>query len=140
MTAADGHAPTPCPACRGAFPGGRAGCQAAYDALLAAAHRDPARAAAHRLAVDAYCLQHPEPYCRSTKSYAAHLVGLCWGVEHGGHASGYAAVQRWLNGTRSLAKPTLPATYGEVTLADVAASHRASGPQPRVVRWAASVT
>jgi Family of unknown function (DUF5946) len=31
----------------------------------------------HRLAVDAYCLQHPLRYCESAKSLAAHLCGLC---------------------------------------------------------------
>lgn len=35
----------------------------------------------HRLTVDAYSLQHPDRYMKSTKSAAAHLSGLCWSLE-----------------------------------------------------------
>jgi hypothetical protein len=60
--------------------------------------------------VDAYCCQH-EPYIRSAKSFAAHLVGLCLAIEFG--QSGPAAsirISRWLDGRgpHELAKPPGP--------------------------------
>ena len=110
-------APGPCPSC-GAPLGGRAGCQTTFDALTAASWGSPARGAVRGLLVDAYCMQHPEDYCRSAKSYAAHLAGLCCGVEAGGDPRRYWAVARWLDGARELAKPAVPGARGTMTVAD----------------------
>ena len=80
------------------------------------------RGALHNLLVDAYCLQHPEDYCRSAKSYAAHLVGLCCGVETAGGARLYRTIARWLDGSRELGRPAEPppGARGAVTVARVA--------------------
>jgi hypothetical protein len=62
---------------------------------------------------------------------------VCIALEHGGDGSLLRAVQRWLSGTRGLAKPAVPAARGEVTIADVIAA----APEDRhavVMRWAAS--
>ena len=75
-----------------------------------------------RLAVDCYCLQHPDRYCVSAKSLAAHLTGACWALEFGGGERGLKALQSWLNGRVPLAKPALPSSFGEVTVAEVNAS------------------
>ena len=75
-----------------------------------------------RLAVDCYCLQHPDRYCVSAKSLAAHLTGACWALEFGGGEQGLKALQSWLNGRVPLAKPALPSSFGEVTVAEVNAS------------------
>ena len=75
-----------------------------------------------RLAVDCYCLQHPDRYCVSAKSLAAHLTGACWALEFGGGGQGLKALQSWLNGRVPLAKPALPSSFGEVTVAEVNAS------------------
>ena len=54
------------------------------DKLLARDFSDVTYFRVHRLLVDTYCVQHPERYCVSFKSLAAHLVGLCWSLEHSG--------------------------------------------------------
>ena len=128
----------PCPAC-GAPLGGRAECQAAFDGLVAQAWETPARGAVHNLAVDAYCLQHPDDYCASAKSYAALLAGLCCGVELGGDPGRYWAISRWLDGRRDLARPQPPAERGAQTVACVLDAAEDGAYQAAVHAWAAAV-
>jgi hypothetical protein len=100
--------------------GGRAGCQAIFDEVSAAVYTDICRAAVHDLFVDAYSMQHPEEYGRSGKSYAAHLMRLCCGVERKADPAAYESIRRWLDGGRTIAKPALLTARGAVTVADVA--------------------
>lgn len=100
----------------------RADCQAASDALGAASWGAGARGAVHPLLVDAYCLQHPDDYCRSATSYAAHSTGLCCGVERGGDPGLYRAIARWLDGPRALHTPAVRPACGAATVADVVAA------------------
>lgn len=72
-----------------------------------------------RLTIDVYCLQHPERYCVSAKSLAAHLTGLCWALEFVGSESGLRELQRKLNGRVDLVKPAIPVSRGNVTVADI---------------------
>jgi hypothetical protein len=130
--------PAPCPAC-GAPLGGRAGCQAAFDALCARAWETPARGAVHNLVVDAYCLQHPDDYCASAKSYAAHLTGLCCGVEAAGDPRRYWAIARWLDGHRDLVRPEPPAARGALTVAVVQGVDDPAAYGPAVRAWADAV-
>ena len=130
--------PLPCPAC-GAPLGGRAGCQAAFDELSAGAWTSSARGAVHNLVVDAYSMQHPEDYGRSAKSYAAHLTGLCCGVELGGDARIYWAIPRWLDGAAAPAKPPLIVSRGVLTIAHVRSARGDAEHGERVRAWAASV-
>ena len=88
-----------------------------------------------RLAVDCYCLQHPDRYCVSAKSLAAHLTGLAWALEFGGGGEGLAGLQRWLSGKVPLVKPELPERFGGVTVADAA---EAEDPPAAVDAWARS--
>jgi hypothetical protein len=128
------------PACSscGATVGGRAECQALFDELNALAWRDSGRAAVHNVAVDAYAMQHPEEYCKSPKSYAAHLTGLCCAHEFSGRPDLYRAVARWLDGTVQLQKPSPVNTRGTVTIADVRAVRDEEYAQ-RVRMWATAV-
>src|SRR5438046_118271 len=58
-------------------------CGSRRDELLARDFEQPALFwRFHRMAVDAYCLQHAD-YVRSAKSLAAHLCGLCVAFECG---------------------------------------------------------
>jgi hypothetical protein len=94
-------------------------CQDMWDHLLAADFSNYRRARLHRRAVDVYSLQHPDPYCRSAKSFAAHLTGLCCAIEHGGRPSVNVAVQRWLSRGADIEKPELPADRGALTISHV---------------------
>lgn len=128
-----------CPACGAAVDGGRAGCQALWDEIGAKAYRDLAYAAVRDLAFDSYCMQHLETYCRSAKSYAAHLTRLCCGLEYGGDPAVYAAIQRWLNGRVSLEKPEAPGHRGTLTVVDVWAAANGEAYQELVRAWADEV-
>jgi Family of unknown function (DUF5946) len=81
----DGSAPAKagCPECGVLVDGRRASCQVLFDELSAQAYADLQYAASQQLAFDTYCMRHVDPYCRSAKSYAAHLTRLCCGLEYG---------------------------------------------------------
>jgi len=128
-----------CPECGVSVIGGRAGCQAQYDEVNARAYSHPSYAATHALAFDAYCMQHLQPYCRSAKSYAAHLTRLCCGIEHAGNPKVYAAIQKWLNGSVAIEKPEALSNRRKMTVADVHLASNAEEHTKRVHEWAQCV-
>ena len=75
--------------------------------------------AVHRLALDTYCMQHVETYCESAKSYAAHLTGLCCGVEHPGDQKLYWQIARWLEGPATIEKPAVLDARGRQTISTI---------------------
>lgn len=94
----------------------------------------------HRTMVDAYCLQHPDRYCASAKSLAAHLCGLAAAIDDGGSiAQGESALQRWLDGTSSLVKPELPARRGAVTIRSLDGIDDPAAHAAAVAAWAQSI-
>jgi uncharacterized protein DUF5946 len=101
-----------CPEC------GAQDCQARFEQLLARDFSDARFFGAHRLTVDVYSLQHPERYCASAISLAAHLTGVCAALEHENAHAVNTRVQRWLSTRPVLEKPPLPAQRGEITIAD----------------------
>ena len=128
-----------CPECGAPADGGRAGCQEVYEAVA-----DPALGSAglgrwRDLAFDAYCMQHPDTYCRSAKSYAAHLTRLCCGIEKGGDLAVYRAIQRWLNGAVKLDKPAVLASRGQLTVASLQSAGDPRELQTLAQLWADSV-
>jgi hypothetical protein len=127
-----------CPAC-GAPVSGREGCQALMDEVQARAYTDPRFGATFNLGFDAYCMQHPEEYGLSAKSYAAHLTRLCCGGERGGEEAIYRAINAWLSTNPPLDKPPLLATRGQMTIADLAPARDASEHNRLAREWAASV-
>jgi hypothetical protein len=95
-----------------------------------------------RLFVDTFGMQHPARSCKSAKSYAAHLTGLCCGVEYGGAQSVYAALQRWLNGpvqAIGITRPTEPDYRGTLTVRYVYDAPSAAEFAARVHEWATEV-
>lgn len=73
----------------------------------------------YRLIVDTGAMQHPKDGCKSAKSYAAHLTGLCCGLEYKGSKSVRAALQRWPNGSAEaigITSPTEPDYRGMLTI------------------------
>ncbi len=129
-----------CGECGAELDGGTAACRARYDEVLARDYSDPRYFACHKLVVDAYSLQHPDEFCRSAKSLAAHLVGLCEVMEHSGATDrGSPSLKRWLDGTVFLAQPPLPRWRGEVTLPDLPFAADPSDWQAEVRRWGEAV-
>lgn len=103
------------------------------------AYIDLRYASARDLAFDAYCMQHLDTYCRSAKSYAAHLTRLCCGLEHGGAQTVYFAIQRWLNGSPSIERPEPPLQRGTLTVADALGTSDLEEYRKRVQAWASDV-
>ncbi|MDP9266655.1 MAG: DUF5946 family protein [Chloroflexota bacterium] len=127
-----------CAGCHLAVEGGTEACQALFDRMTLRVMSDARYARVHRLAVDAYTLQHPDRYCRSAKSLAAHLTGMCCGLEHGGSEATYAALQQWLNGRSPVEKSRIPAFRGATTLADALAAEDPVAHARAVEEWARS--
>jgi hypothetical protein len=129
-----------CTGCGVLVENGTQGCRDIFNALGIRAWEDPRIGRFHWTLVDAYALQHPDEFCASAKSLAAHLAGLCAGLEHAGNASLRPALQRWLNGRSPVAKPELPEFRGSLTIADVAAAATDPDSYERVVdAWAGVV-
>ena len=94
-------------------------CATLRDLLLARDFEQPALYfGKHRLAVDAYCVQH-SPYVKSAKSLAAHLCELCVALERDSDHVQLDRLQRWLSTNPALDKPDLPVHRGELTIAHV---------------------
>lgn len=107
-----------CPECGLRTASGEPDCNSLRDALLARDFEQPALYwRFHRLAVDAYCVQH-SAYVKSAKSLAAHLCGLCVAFEHGNNADALTKLNRWLSTNPELRKPDLPVFRGALTIAD----------------------
>lgn len=128
-----------CNFCGAAVAGGADGCRALMHDLMAQAQADARYAGVYRLAFDAYCMQHPEIHGVSAKSYAAHLMGLCHGIEHAGRPQTYWAIPQWLNTPRPLLKPDLLRARGRMTVADVRGASSPEEHGRRVRAWAEHV-
>jgi len=102
----------------------------------------PDAAALSRLLVDTFAMQHPRRSCKSAKSYAAHLTGLCCGVEYNGAPSVYAALQRWLSApaqASGITRPTEPDDRGALTIRYIHDAGSEAELAARVHAWARDV-
>ncbi len=116
---------------------GADGCRSIFERLIARDFSDALYFSVHRMVVDTYSLQHPERYCRSAKSLAAHLCGLCQILDGEASAAvGDEALRRWLNGRVGLTKPVLPSFRGQLTIADVDRAKDPSAYAEAARRWA----
>lgn len=127
-----------CSGCGLLDPNGTAGCRALFEEVLVRDYSDFRYARVHRKIVDTYCLQHPERYCASAKSFAAHLTGLCWAFEHNGHPPVGRALLRWLDANPSIDRPEPPSPRGEITIVEVYAAPDAEAHALAVESWARS--
>jgi Family of unknown function (DUF5946) len=127
-----------CPECGLRTASGQPTCVQMRDALLARDFEQPVRYwRFHRLAVDAYCLQH-EPYVKSGKSLAAHLCGVCIALEHANDASLLERLNRWLSTNPPIKRPALPTFRGALTIAHVHGIDEPVEYGRRVEGWARS--
>jgi hypothetical protein len=128
-----------CSGCGRAVAGGTAGCRADFDALVGRDFSDARFFASHNLLVDTYALQHPDEFCKSGKSLAAHLCRLCLLLgDDAGKAAGIAAVRAWLDGPRALEKPLIPSRRGATILADLAGIDDPAAWRAALTGWAES--
>lgn len=128
----------PCAGCGLLVEGGTAGCRKLFEELCGREWDSPISYRVHRMTVDAYCLQHPDEYCASAKSFAAHLTGLCCAIEHKSHPNVLRGLQHWLSGTPDILKPSLPVHHGSLIVMEV---YREKDPVPQMLavnRWAQS--
>lgn len=126
-----------CAGCGLAIEGGTEGCQALFDDESTREYGDIRFASRRRMVVDAYCLQHPERYCASAISLAAHLTGLCIAMEHRSREEALnAAIQRWLSRRPELDRPPIPKERGPLTIADVRRAEDLNDHRAVVDRWA----
>ena len=115
-------------------------CKEHFDEILAKEFSDYRYARIHRLTVDTYSLQHPDPYMISAKSFAAHLAGMCCAMEHENDPDLMRALQQWLNGKREdLEKPAQLEELGELTIAHILDADDGAEHERRVREWAADV-
>lgn len=129
-----------CPSCGAPGVGGLEGCLSLFGTLGAREFEDPAYFAAHRLTVDAYCLQHPDQYMKSSKSAAAHLAAMCWTMENRRERHMPAALKRWVDGPRVFTRvvPPPPGQRGVLTLLSLADAADAADYEVRAFAWATS--
>ncbi len=128
-----------CSGCGLTIDGGDAACQQLFDEFRVREAADLAPSyASTRLTIDIYSLQHPDRYCVSAKSLAAHLTGLAWALEHDGSDTGLRVLQRWVNGRVDIPKPEIPGVRGEVTIGDVHGVPDREDYLAAVDRWAGS--
>ena len=109
--------------------------------LMARAFEDIRYATVYNLAFDAYCMQHPGKYCVSAKSYAAHLMGLCHGLEHASDPESYWAIPFWLDGPApvEIQKPSVVTARGALTVMYVHGPMEPAVYAARVREWARCV-
>lgn len=124
--------------CSCGFPS-RSACHSLFEEVIAREFSDYRYGRIHRLTVDAYCLQHPDPYMRSAKSFAAHLTGMYCALELGGDRKILRRLQQWLSTNPNLKKPRPPAEKGSIHIDYVAAAQDAEDHERRVRRWAEDI-
>jgi hypothetical protein len=119
--------------------GGTSACRELFDRLAMPTPDGNPFLPWQRLIVDTYALQHPDPFCLSAISLAAHLTGVGWILEHRGDAAnGSDQIRRWLNSRPALVKPPLPASYGDMTIDCIARAETPAAIADAVDAWARS--
>ena len=129
----------PCEFCDAPGVGGYEGCRLLFNEITAQSFSSAEHFTVHRAAVDCYALQHPEYFCVSAKSYAAHLSGLCVAIEYNRSVEVNAAIQRWLSGSIKLMKPAVLIDRGEITITHLQNLSDAVDHSQRVADWCKAV-
>jgi len=128
-------AETSCPDCGGQVPGGVAGCRALFGELQIR-NQKIGDLNLLRLAVDSYCLQHPEPYMHSKKSQTAHLVSMCWQLEFAASPAVWKALRARLEAHSDEPNLPVPEAKARISLADVFPVDETAAYRNAVREWA----
>ncbi len=129
-----------CEDCGAVIAEGKVGCIKLFEETIAKEFSDYRYGKIHRLTVDAYCLQHPEPYMHSGKSFAAHLTGMCAAFEYEDALAVNQTVQKWLSTNPKIDKPAqLPEQRGNLTITYIHDASNADEHAERVKEWARDV-
>lgn len=131
----------PCPECGASGVDDTESCDALFKEVVGWEFSRPALFGVHRLTVDAYSLQHPARYMKSSKSAAAHLTGMCWSLEFGAGPSVSRALSRWLDGPadRPRVEPPPAGQRGTLTIRSVHEGGGEADHSQRVTLWATDV-
>lgn len=114
-------------------------CKEIFDIIIAREFSDFRYAKFHRLTVDAYSLQHPDPYMISAKSFAAHLTGMCCAIEYDNDRNLLRILQQWLNGKKQIEKPKLLDNVGSQTISRVVSAGDGTEHAKLIKEWAENV-
>ena len=129
---------TSCESCR-AIGVDRKGCQELYETVLTREYSDPHYFEVHRLTVDSYCLQHPERYMVSGKSFATHLIRMHIALDRDNDPHLNTILLRWLAIGPLIQKPlSTPVERGTLTISHVRLAVDADDHRTRVLDWAVS--
>jgi len=132
----DRHVALACSGCGLIGSAGTGGCRAMFDELAVRQWNEPVAYRIRRMMVDTYALQHPDDFCASAKSLAAHLTGLCAALEYPSHPTILRVLLRWLDGGATLVRPALPAARGALTVAEACGAPDAGTVVAAADRWA----
>lgn len=133
--------PHRCSGCGLEIEGGTAACRALFEEMCGRDFGNALYFRMHRKMVDTYSVQHPDDYCASVKSLAAHLCGLAWFMEGEGRRTSAVApeaLHRWLSGRTDLKKPEPPAFRGTLTIGDIDRDADPVKHEHEINRWAAA--
>lgn len=127
-----------CPDCGASGVASLDACRYLFAEVGACEFADEAFFRVHRLTVDAYCLQHPDTYMKSSKSAATHLAAICWTMEYGGTRHLPKALKRWVDGPRTYPRVTPPPRLrrGKLTVRHVLGVEDPDEYARRVEEWA----
>jgi hypothetical protein len=128
-----------CEFCGAIVAGGYEGCRSLFNEITAQSFSSASHFTIHRAAVDCYALQHPEYFCISAKSYAAHLSGVCVAIEYNSSVEVNAAIQKWLSGSIDLQKTKVLIERGELTVLHIQNIIDPQEHTQHVMEWCADV-
>ena len=118
------------------------GCWAVYGEILAKEYGEYNYPPVHRLTVDAYAVQHPgRPTPQTIQSVTVHLMSLCLVIERGWDFARATEMMRRAIGRfkGDFVWLERPASFGEITVLDVARARDFADHVERVEQWAHSV-
>lgn len=96
-------------------------------------------ASVHRLRVDAYCLQHPDIHLISSKSFFAHLLGMCIAMDYNNDPNLFKAIEKWGYGKNQVEKPIMLGYFGDITISHIINAKDGLEYRELVKEWAKSV-